>query len=36
MGIIRQVYALTTLLPGKEPQVPIETGARWAPEPVGR
>jgi hypothetical protein len=36
MGLIRQVYALTTLPLGKGPQVPIATGARWGPEPVGR
>ena len=36
MGLIRQVYALTTVPPGKGPQVPIEKGTRWAAEPVGR
>jgi len=36
MGLIRQVYPLTTLPPRKGLQVPIEKGTRWAAEPVGR
>jgi hypothetical protein len=34
MEVSGQLHALAALLPGKEPMVPTEQEAGWAPEPV--
>jgi hypothetical protein len=35
MEVSGQLHAPAVLPPGKEPPVPIESEARWAPEPSG-